>query len=121
MDNFDYKKYVYNNPLLKELKDNGPEEKEFDAEFDALGAELAGAVKDELGDKAKNKIIEYVPHGINEKVFFPIREDHELYPKLQEFRSKTIPNSDIDFVVFFNSRNIHRKRPGDVIMAYRHF
>lgn len=53
MDNFDYKKYVYNNPLLKELKDNGPEEKEFDAEFDALGAELAGAIKDELGDKAK--------------------------------------------------------------------
>tara|TARA_Y100001972_G_scaffold8731_1_gene9167 strand:+ start:444 stop:1022 length:579 start_codon:yes stop_codon:yes gene_type:complete len=53
MDNFDYKKYVYNNPLLKELKDNGPEEKEFDAEFDALGAELAGAVKDELGDRAK--------------------------------------------------------------------
>ena len=53
MDNFDYKKYVYNNPLLRELKDNGPEEKEFDTEFDALGAELAGAVKDELGDKAK--------------------------------------------------------------------
>ena len=50
---FDYKKYVYNNPLLKELKDNGPEEKGFDNEFDALGAELAGAVKDELGDKAK--------------------------------------------------------------------
>ncbi len=74
-----------------------------------------------LGDDAENKIIEYVPHGINEKVFFPIREDHELYPKLQEFRSKTIPNPNIDFVVFFNSRNIHRKRPGDVIMAYRHF
>jgi hypothetical protein len=54
MDNFDYKAYLKNNPLLKEeLKDNGPEEKEFDAEFDALGAELAGAIKDELGDKAK--------------------------------------------------------------------
>tara|TARA_Y100001972_G_C7595791_1_gene298581 strand:- start:143 stop:721 length:579 start_codon:yes stop_codon:yes gene_type:complete len=53
MDNFDYKKYVYNNPLLKELKDNGPEEKAFDAEFNALGAELAGAIKGELGDKAK--------------------------------------------------------------------
>lgn len=74
-----------------------------------------------LGDKAKDKIIEYVPHGINEKVFFPIREDHELYPKLQEFKSKTIPNPDIEYVVFFNSRNIHRKRPGDIIMAYRHF
>jgi len=54
MDNFDYKKYIYNNPLLKEeLKDNGPEEAEFDTEFDALGAELAGAIKGELGDKAK--------------------------------------------------------------------
>ena len=53
MDNFDYKKYVYNNPLLEELEDNGPEEKTFDAEFNALGAELAGAIKGELGDKAK--------------------------------------------------------------------
>ena len=54
MDNFDYKKYIYDNPLLKEeLKDNGPEEKAFDAEFDALGTQLAGAIKNELGDKAK--------------------------------------------------------------------
>ena len=53
MDNFDYKKYIYNNPLLEELEDNGPEEKTFDAEFNALGAELAGAIKGELGDKAK--------------------------------------------------------------------
>ena len=54
MDTFDYKAYLKNNPLLKEeLKDNGPEEKAFDNEFDALGAQLAGAIKNELGDKAK--------------------------------------------------------------------
>jgi len=54
MDTFDYKAYLKNNPLLKEeLKDNGPEEAEFDNEFDALGVELAGAIKDELGDKIK--------------------------------------------------------------------
>ena len=53
MNTFDYKKYVYNNPLLMELEDDGPEEKTFDAEFDALGSQLAGAVKGELGDKAK--------------------------------------------------------------------
>ena len=54
MDNFDYKAYLKNNPLLKEeLEDNGPEEKAFDAEFDALGTQLAGAIKNELGDKAK--------------------------------------------------------------------
>ena len=54
MDTFDYKAYLKNNPLLKEeLKDNGPEEAEFDTEFNALGTELAGAIKGELGDKAK--------------------------------------------------------------------
>ena len=54
MNNFDYKSYLKNNYLLQEeLKDNGPEEKAFDNEFDALGAELAGAIKNELGDKAK--------------------------------------------------------------------
>ena len=54
MDTFDYKAYLKNNPLLKEeLEDNGPEEKAFDNEFDALGAQLAGAIKNELGDKAK--------------------------------------------------------------------
>jgi len=54
MNNFDYKKYVYNNPLLKEeLKDNGPEEKAFDTEFDALGDQLANAIEDELEGKAK--------------------------------------------------------------------
>ncbi len=54
MNNFDYKSYLKNNYLLQEeLKDNGPEEKAFDNEFDALGSQLAGAIKNELGDKAK--------------------------------------------------------------------
>lgn len=57
MDNFDYKKYLYNNPLLKEVEDNGPEEKAFDNEFDALGDQLASAIENELGDKV-NKLDE---------------------------------------------------------------
>ena len=52
MDTFDYKAYLKNNPLLKEeLEDNGPEEKAFDNEFDALGAQLATAIKGELKGK----------------------------------------------------------------------
>ena len=46
MDNFDYKAYLKNNPLLQENEDK--EEAEFDAEFDSLGDELAVAVEDEL-------------------------------------------------------------------------
>jgi hypothetical protein len=57
MDNFDYKKYLYNNPLLKEVEDNGPEEEAFDNEFDALGDQLASAIENELGDKV-NKLDE---------------------------------------------------------------
>ena len=52
MDNFDYKAYLKNNPLLQEeVQDNGPEEKAFDAEFDALGDQLSAAIKDELKGK----------------------------------------------------------------------
>lgn len=74
-----------------------------------------------LGEDAKNKVIKYVPHGIDEKQFFPIREGHEHYDKLVEFRKGTVPNPDVEFIVFFNSRNIHRKRPGDTVLAYKMF
>lgn len=74
-----------------------------------------------LGDAAKDKIIEYVPHGINESEFYPIKEDHYLAKDLEEFKKKTIPVDDLEFVVFFNSRNIHRKHPADLILAYQKF
>ena len=74
-----------------------------------------------LGEDVSNKVIEYVPHGINHKVFAPIREDSELYPALQEFKEKTIPIKDPEFVVFFNSRNVQRKHPADTILAYSLF
>ena len=70
-----------------------------------------------LGNLAKDKVIKYVPHGINDSMFYNIDKDHALYPKLVEFRNKTIPNKDIEFLAYFNSRNIHRKRPGDVILS----
>ena len=74
-----------------------------------------------LGEQAENKIIEYVPHGINDKVFFPIDEKSELYPTLLEFKKKTIPIDDLEFMVFFNSRNVQRKHPADTILAYSLF
>ena len=74
-----------------------------------------------LGDDAKDKVINYVPHGINQNHFFPITHEHELYPKLVEFKKQTIPNQDIEFLAYFNSRNIHRKRPGDVILSFKLF
>lgn len=74
-----------------------------------------------LGEAAKDKIIKYVPHGINHEHFFPITKDHEMYPGLQEFKSNLFQGKEIDFIVFFNSRNIRRKSPGDVILSYKLF
>jgi hypothetical protein len=74
-----------------------------------------------LGDEIKDKVSSYVPHGINDKVFFPIQEDHKDFTLLQDFKKKLFNGKEIDFVVFFNSRNIQRKHPGDTILAFKHF
>ena len=74
-----------------------------------------------LGDKASSKIIEYVPHGINEASFFPINSDYEKYAEFLTFKEKLFHQKEYDFALLFNSRNIRRKSPGDVILAYRYF
>jgi len=75
-----------------------------------------------LGNKAKDKIIKYVPHGINEKIFFPITEfmktDNE---KLDDKKKQIFGDFNPDFVVFYNSRNIRRKCTADTIAAYALF
>ena len=74
-----------------------------------------------LGEAAEGKLIKYIPHGINHNHFFPIREGHENFGLLQEFKKNMFKDKEIDFVVIFNSRNIRRKSPGDVILSYRMF
>ena len=70
-----------------------------------------------LGDKAKNKIIQYVPHGLNENIFKPV----DNTPELKEFKKKLFGGKEIDFALFFNSRNIRRKQIPDTMMAYKLF
>lgn len=84
----------------------------------AISKQTANINRLVLGQEAKNKIIKYVPHGINEKIFFPIEENNEL---LNEFKKATLKEKEYDFLVFFNSRNIHRKHVGDTILAYQYF
>ena len=71
-----------------------------------------------LGDKIKSKVSKYVPHGIDDSVFKPLDQTQENFVK---FKSDLFNGKEKDFVVFFNSRHIHRKRPGDTILAYKFF
>jgi glycosyltransferase involved in cell wall biosynthesis len=71
-----------------------------------------------LGDKAKNKIIEYVPHGLNENNFKPLDQNNE---ELKAFKKELFKGKDINFALFFNSRNIRRKQIPDALFAYKIF
>ena len=71
-----------------------------------------------LGDKAKNKIVRYVPHGLNHELMKPLdKNDAELV----KFKKALFGNKEYDFVLFFNSRNIRRKQIPDTMLAYKLF
>ena len=58
--------------------------------------------------------VAYVPHGINENEFKPTEVP-------SDFRNKILAGKDYDFVFFWSNRNIRRKQPSDVIMAFKEF
>jgi len=74
-----------------------------------------------LGDKAKNKILKYVPHGLNPENYFPITPEYSRYKEFLEFKKQTLGDKDYNFVLFFNSRNIRRKQIPDTMLAFRMF
>jgi len=71
-----------------------------------------------LGEKVKDKMICYVPHGLNHEIFKPLDKDDE---KLVEFKKDLYGDKKIEFAVLFNSRNIRRKQVPDTIWAYKMF
>ena len=74
-----------------------------------------------LDEKAKNKILRYVPHGLNENKFYPIDPNHKDWNPLQEFKKNYFQGKEYEFVLFFNSRNIRRKQIPDTMLAYKYF
>ena len=71
-----------------------------------------------LGDKAKGKVLSYVPHGINHKLFYPIDYNDS---RLTEVRNNFFQGKEYDFVLMFNSRNIRRKQIPDTLAAFKLF
>ena len=74
-----------------------------------------------LGEKAKDKVIGYVPHGINHKFFFKITPEYEKYNDYQLFKKQILDNKEYEYVVFYNARNIRRKSVPDLIAGYKVF
>jgi len=60
----------------------------------------------------------YVPHGIDKEQFFKMHKDHE---KIEVAKREIFGDKEFDFVVFWNNRNIRRKMPIDVMLAFKQF
>jgi glycosyltransferase involved in cell wall biosynthesis len=59
-------------------------------------------------------------YEINEDIFFPIDKSSDKFLKVLEVKTQ-LGIQDKEFILLWNSRNIHRKRPADLILAYKEF
>ena len=81
-----------------------------------LGPDKVSTVDSEnTNDKT---VLHYVPHGINSKMFYPIPTDDSI---LKKKRKELFGNKDYEFVIFYNSRNVQRKRTSNIMLAYKAF
>ena len=77
-----------------------------------------------IGGKRKDSktFLAYIPHGIDTKKFYPITEEHEEAQKtLADVKNTILQDQEMDFLVFYNARNLRRKMTSDVLLAYNHF
>ena len=61
--------------------------------------------------------ITYVPHGISDRRFHKVEDDDT---SLLDFDAKH-GIADKKFKILYSNRNIRRKQPGDVMLAYKYF
>ena len=64
--------------------------------------------------------VTYLPHGVNQNYFHPISKFDEEYKQVESMK-KQLTDDNVEFIVFYNNRNIRRKLPGDVILAFKTF
>ena len=58
--------------------------------------------------------VSYVPHGINTDIYKPADVS-------ADFRKQILGDKEYDFVLYWSNRNIRRKQPADVIVAFKKF
>ena len=69
-------------------------------------------------ERCKDKVIDYIPHGLDHNIFKPVNKFDKEYQKLQSSLEK---DGKMEFKLLFNSRNIRRKCIPDTILAWKYF
>jgi glycosyltransferase involved in cell wall biosynthesis len=81
-----------------------------------LGEKNVCTVVDNIMDG--KTLIHYVPHGINSNIFKPLPVDDA---RLLQRRKDFLQGKNYKYVMLYNSRNVHRKRTSNIMLAYRNF
>ena len=73
--------------------------------------------------KINNQIIDkhllhYVPHGIDNNMFKALPSDDK---RIRDKKKQLFGDEQYDFVLFYNSRNVQRKKTSNTILAFRGF
>ena len=84
----------------------------------AISKQTANINRLVLGDKVKDRIVKYVPHGINQEVFYP---QPKTVSDVVNMRAKYFGDNQPEFVLIYNARNIRRKCTSDLILGYAQF
>jgi glycosyltransferase involved in cell wall biosynthesis len=66
------------------------------------------------------RLVSYVPHCANEKFFRPLTTEDEI-KELHTFKNELLKGKSYDFILFYNNRNIRRKKTSDCMIAYKYF
>jgi len=68
--------------------------------------------------RVEGQDLTYVQHGIDENMFKPLPKED---PGLLDFKHKMFGDQEYEYIALFNSRNILRKHPADLISAFNTF
>ena len=63
--------------------------------------------------------VTYLPHGVS-KYFYPISVFDDEYKHVKSMKQQ-FTDDEVEFIVFYNNRNIRRKMTGDVVLAFKTF
>jgi glycosyltransferase involved in cell wall biosynthesis len=66
-----------------------------------------------------NKVLKYIPHGIDEKKFYSLNYLFDEDISFNNFKQKLLQNETYDLIVGFNSVNIPRKNIPELISAFK--
>jgi len=62
----------------------------------------------------------YVPHGINPEEFYPCHTEADV-SAIADIKQQMFGDNQPEFIAMFNSRNIRRKGPSDLISGFANF